>query len=88
MSINPAANVLAVAGANYQKRFELPAGLAIAEILPAVPIDAKRVRSFLLYPGGAPPRIGVRLVNRRGAQRLVSIDPITGIPIVERVPEK
>jgi hypothetical protein len=30
------------------------------------------------------PRFGVELANRKGARRIVRIDPITGIPQVER----
>jgi prepilin-type N-terminal cleavage/methylation domain-containing protein len=88
LSISPAANAIAVAGANYQKRYDLPAGLKIAAVLPPTPLETGAVRRFLLYPGGAPPRIGIRIVNQRGAQRIVAIDPITGIPQVERVAEK
>jgi hypothetical protein len=41
-------------------------------------------RSFLLYPDGSVPRLGVELVNRRGVHRIVHVDPITGVPLVEQ----
>ena len=67
----------------FSRTFELPAGIAIARILPDLP-DAPDVRSFMLYPGGSVPRFGLQLVNRRNAARIVRVDPITGVPQVER----
>ena len=37
-------------------------------------------RRFLLYPGGAVPRIGIEIGTRDGRRRMVSVDPITGVP--------
>jgi hypothetical protein len=34
----------------------------------------------MLLPGSTFPRFGVPLVNRRGQRRVVTIDPITGVP--------
>lgn len=84
ISISRADNAIAAVGVNYQKRFDLPEGIAIAEVLPAAPVEGNLPRRFLLYPGGAAPRIGVRLTNTRGGQRMISLDPITGIPRIER----
>jgi prepilin-type N-terminal cleavage/methylation domain-containing protein len=84
ISISRNENAVAALGVNYQKRLDMPEGVAIAEVLPALPVDGSLPRRFLLYPGGAAPRIGVRLTNTRGGQRLVSLDPITGIPRIER----
>jgi hypothetical protein len=39
-------------------------------------------------PGGTAPGIGVQLVNRHGAHRLVRLDPMTGFPRVESVSGK
>jgi hypothetical protein len=88
LQISRTENALLLAGVDFERRFQLPDGVSIAEILPALPSDSNLPRRFLLYPGGAPPRIGVRLVNRRGAERLVSLDPITGVPQIERVTRK
>lgn len=84
VSVSRAENALAVVGVNYSKRLDLPEGVLIAEVMPAAPMDVNLPRRFLLYPGGTAPRIGVRLRNARGGQRLVSLDPITGIPRIER----
>jgi prepilin-type N-terminal cleavage/methylation domain-containing protein len=66
---------------SYIRRMELPDGVTIARIHPAElgALD-DRERSFVLYPGGAVPKIGVEIQNRRGARRLVQVDPITGAP--------
>jgi prepilin-type N-terminal cleavage/methylation domain-containing protein len=39
-----------------------------------------QTRRFLLYPGGAVPRIGIEIGTRDGRRRMVSVDPITGVP--------
>ena len=70
---------------DFQRRYELPDGLAIHAVLPEVPGDPMGPRRFLLYPGGAAPRIGIRIGNQKGAERIVTVDPITGVPVVERV---
>jgi hypothetical protein len=88
LTISRTDNALVVAGIDFERRYALPEGVSIAEILPAVPLDPNAPRRFLLYPGGAPPRIGVRLVNQRGAERLISLDPITGVPRIERAAPK
>jgi hypothetical protein len=38
----------------------------------------------IVLPGGTVPRLGVVLANVRGDRRLVQIDPITGVPRIER----
>jgi prepilin-type N-terminal cleavage/methylation domain-containing protein len=68
----------------FERRLDMPAGVRIADVLPETPVDPDVPRRFLLYPGGAPPRIGVHIVSSRGAQRTVWVDPITGVPRVER----
>ena len=72
---------------NFEQRLVLDESVKIAAVLPEAPIDPAQPRRFLLYPGGAPPHIGVRLINRRGAQRIVILDPVTSAAIVERVQE-
>ena len=88
LTISRVDNAMVLAGVDFERRYKLPEGVGIAEILPAAPMDPNAPRRFLLYPGGAPPRIGVRLVNQRGAERLISLDPITGVPQIERVTPK
>lgn len=69
----------------FSRKLEMPEGIRIDGVLPNVPGDAVAPRRFLLLPGSTPPRIGVQLVNRRGARRIVSVNPITGVPKIERV---
>ena len=42
--------------------------------------DQNQVRRFLVYPGGSVPKIAIEIGNAQGRKRLVSIDPITGVP--------
>jgi len=68
-------------------RLDLPDGVQIAKILPEIPgmVDEEKQRSYLLHPGGTVPRFGVELVNRRGARRIVRVDPVTGVPLIENL---
>lgn len=68
----------------FVKAITLPDAVSIAGILPAVAEEEDAVRRFVLYPGGTLPRIGVEIENRRGVRRTVRVDPITGVPQVER----
>ena len=54
----------------------MPAGIAI---------EGDEPRRFLLFPGGACPRIVVILHNEKGSRRSVRIDPVTAVPKIERV---
>lgn len=72
---------------NFEKRFEIPDGIVISGILPEIPGGGNLAapRRYLMFPGGSPPRVGVRLMNKRGGQRIVSLDPITGVAVIERI---
>jgi len=78
--ISPASNMLAVytedSGDKPVKKLEMPAGINI---------DGDQPRRFLLFPGGACPRIRVVLRNEKGARRSIEIDPVTAVPKIERV---
>ena len=71
----------------FYRKMQMPEGVSIMQVLPRLPEesadnpDAKR--NFLLYPGGAVPPLGLQLINRRNVQRVVRVDPITGVPHVE-----
>jgi hypothetical protein len=66
----------------FKRELKMPEGVTIEAVLPPQGLpDAPR--RFLLMPGGVPPRIGVVLVNRRHQRRIVRVDPITGVPLVE-----
>jgi prepilin-type N-terminal cleavage/methylation domain-containing protein len=68
----------------YERKLEMPAGVRIASVLPPPMVESDEPRRFVVYPGGAVPRLGVELVNSRGARRIVRVDPITGVPQVEK----
>ncbi len=68
----------------FSRSIVLPEGVSISGVLPAVPDEESAVRRFVLYPGGTLPRIGVEIENKRGAGRIVRVDPITGVPQIER----
>lgn len=72
---------------DFERRFEMPDGIRITAVLPEAPVDPALPRRYLIYPGGTPPKIGVRIANARGAQRIVSLDPITAVANVEKVPD-
>jgi prepilin-type N-terminal cleavage/methylation domain-containing protein len=74
------------AAPGFQRRLELSGGIRIWNVLPAPPVDTDEPRRFVVYPGGTAPRVAIELTNPRGARRIVSIDPITGVPAVERIP--
>ncbi len=65
-------------------RLQLGSDIRITKILPADDADAMaNDRVFFLYPGGAPPALGVELRDRDAKFRVVSVDPITGVPKIE-----
>jgi hypothetical protein len=67
----------------FNKRLDIMNPIKILSVQPALAADAEdqnQVRRFLVYPGGAVPKIAIEIGNSRGRKRLVSIDPITGVP--------
>jgi hypothetical protein len=76
--------VLQSAEPGSERTLALPDGVTVARVVPELPGDElDPTRRFLLYPGGVAPRIGIEIGNRRGARRLVMVDPITGVPQVQ-----
>lgn len=67
----------------FLRRLEMPEGVLIAGVLPKLATDTESPRTFLLYPGGTVPQFGVQLINRRQVERVVRVDPMTGVPRVE-----
>ncbi|HMD49255.1 MAG TPA: hypothetical protein VKG79_09165, partial [Bryobacteraceae bacterium] len=69
----------------FQRKLALPDGVSITHVLPELEDgDPGAPRTFVLYPGGTVPGFGIELINRRKVQRIVRVDPITGVPRVER----
>ncbi len=73
----------------FYRKLEMPEGVSIVQVLPplAENSDPDLKRNFLLYPGGTVPPLGLQLINRRNVQRVVRVDPITGVPRVEAPPQ-
>jgi len=68
----------------FFRKFDLPGGVTITHVLPEFPENPDAPRSFMLYPGGTAPRFGIEVINRRNVERIVRVDPITGVPRVEQ----
>ena len=77
LSISPRTNVLLLRSADntFARKLDMPEG---------VRVEGEQ-RQYMLLPGSTPARIGIQLVNRRGLRRLVRVDPITGVPRIERL---
>lgn len=71
----------------FVRKMQLPDGITITHVLPELPDDVSTSRTFLLYPGGTAPPLGVQMINRRNVERVVRVDPITGVPRVEAPPQ-
>jgi prepilin-type N-terminal cleavage/methylation domain-containing protein len=69
----------------FFRTLQMPEGVSIVQVLPPFPENPDAPRSFFLYPGGTVPPLGVQLINRRNVQRVVRVDPITGVPHIEAV---
>jgi len=68
----------------FYRKLSLPDGVSITHVLPELPDDPDAPRTFDLYPGGTVPGFGIQLINRKNVERIVRVDPITGVPRVER----
>ena len=71
-----------------ERTLELPQGVTVTAVAPEPPgaEESDAPRRFMLYPGGTVPRISIEIANSRNARRAVKLDPITGVPQVERLP--
>jgi len=70
--------------AGFERKLELPDGVRIEAVFPELPEEETDApRSFMLYPGGTAPAFAVALVNAKRAERIVRVDPVTGVPIIE-----
>jgi len=71
------------ADAGLIKRLNLPPGIVVRAVWPALAEPTNEPRQFLIQPGAVSPRIGIEIANRRGARRIVRLNPITGVTEVE-----
>ena len=51
----------------------------------SITFEGDEPHRYLLFPGGAFPRISVILRNEKGSRRSVEIDPVTAVPQVTRL---
>jgi len=76
----------------FTRELTLPEGIGIEAVLSgtAEPEAGDRAeeplpRHIVLLPGGAVPGVGIQLLGKRGARRIIRLDPMTGYPRVEGV---
>jgi len=74
----PKDNVISVytaaSGEKPSETLKMPQGIAIEGDIEQTP------RRFMLFPGGAFPRITVTLRSEKGGRRTIEIDPVTAVP--------
>ncbi|HLG99963.1 MAG TPA: prepilin-type N-terminal cleavage/methylation domain-containing protein [Bryobacteraceae bacterium] len=68
----------------FHRTLTMPDGVTITHILPELQENPDAPRTFILYPGGTVPGLAVQLMNRKNVERIVRVDPITGVPQVQR----
>jgi prepilin-type N-terminal cleavage/methylation domain-containing protein len=51
----------------------------------SVTFEGDEPHRYMLFPGGAFPRISLVLRNEKGSRRSVEIDPVTAVPQVRRI---
>lgn len=73
---------------NFVRELPMPSGVTITAVLPETVQTDDSPRRIFLYPGGTVPRIGVELMNRRNAKKIVRVDPITGAPQIENATDE
>jgi prepilin-type N-terminal cleavage/methylation domain-containing protein len=84
LRISPGENAMAARSADsaFVRSAAISEPVRILSVQPLLPNGAgpMETRRFLLYPGGAVPRIGIEIGTRDGRRRMVSVDPVTGVP--------
>ncbi len=68
----------------FSRTLSMPDGVSITKILPELPEEVDAPRVFMLYPGGTVPPVGVGIINRRHMERMVEVDPMTGVAVLNR----
>jgi general secretion pathway protein H len=69
--------------ATASRTLRLPDGVKLAEVYPMLNGVADNERRVMLLPGGGLPRLSVELASRSGMHRWITIEPVTGMPLVE-----
>jgi len=77
ISISVEKNAVYLNSPDLARELDMPTGITI-EAVHGPPL-------FLLLPGATVPRVGIQIINRKGARRIVRVNPMTGVPEIERV---
>jgi prepilin-type N-terminal cleavage/methylation domain-containing protein len=64
----------AASGDRPADKLTMPQGIAI---------EGDEPRRFVLYPGGAFPRIAIVLKSETGGRKTIAIDPVTAVPHIQ-----
>jgi prepilin-type N-terminal cleavage/methylation domain-containing protein len=64
----------------FARRLDMPGNFHITAITPVLQTAPSEPRRFLLYPGGTVPRLGIEITSNGGRKRVVTVDPLTGMP--------
>jgi prepilin-type N-terminal cleavage/methylation domain-containing protein len=77
-------NVLSLRGLRpgFEKEVVLSEGVHLQSVLPEPVGEPQPVRSLLILPGASFPQIAVVLRNMRGQERMVKLDPVSGVASV------
>lgn len=86
VTVSPKENMMGLRSTEpgFVRKLSLPDGIVIDAVLPKLSSENGEPRRFLLLPGATAPRFGIQIVNKRGSRRVISLDPITGVPQIER----
>jgi type II secretory pathway pseudopilin PulG len=71
----------------FQRDLTLPDGIGIEAVFSgdAAEANGEPQRRIVLLPGAVVPGVGIQLLSKRGARRIIRLDPMTGYPRVEGV---
>jgi prepilin-type N-terminal cleavage/methylation domain-containing protein len=85
LTLDKSAGKLEIRGSQpaLAKELVLEEGISILRIHPEPPGDPVPVRHVVLTPGAPFPAFAIELLNRRGQRRLIRMDPLSSVPIVE-----
>jgi len=64
----------------FARRLTIPEPFHITAVRPAAEIAPDEPRRYLLVPGGTIPRVSVEISAEDGRKRIVTVDPLTGMP--------
>jgi general secretion pathway protein H len=77
------ATVVAAGPLVAARTLRLPDGVRIEALYRRRNEPGETERSVMLMPGGGLPRLTLELVARNGVRRWVTVDAVTGVPLVE-----